>query len=220
MESEQAEEIIRRFLKEPVDCAAPCFWGITPGQTTLGEATNILAELGIALEPVYPGFQKFYQAEYDLGNGLSVQLNPTVKDGVIANTTVSINTEKQRAGVKREWQAFSPDALISRYGLPSRVGFFLSREANNPGYGMTIFYDKLDMIIQYSSPEGRDLKICPLTDWIDYIRIWFGKNPDHREFSDRVPLATATTMTMEEFGELMTGDPGKACFRLIDENMP
>jgi hypothetical protein len=220
MDPAQAKEMIRKFLKEPVDCAAPCFWGITPGQTTLGEATNILAELGIALEPVYPGFYKFYQAEYELGNGLSVQLNPTVKDGVIANTTVSIHPEKQRAGVKREWQAFSPDSLISRYGLPSRVGFSLGRVATNPDYNITIFYDELDMIIQYGSPEGRDSKICPLTDWIDYMRIWFGENPAHPPLTGGVPLVTATTMTMEEFGELMTGDPGKACFRLIDENMP
>ena len=220
MEPAQAEEMLRKFLKEPLDCAAPCFWGITPRQTTLGEATNILAELGIALEPVYPGFHKFYQAEYEFGNGLSVQLNPTVKDGVVANIMVSIHPEKQRSGVKREWQAFSPDALISRYDLPSRVGFSLGRVATNPRYSMTIFYDELDMIIQYGSPEGIDLKICPLADRIDYIRIWFGKDPDHPPLTGGVPLATATTMTMEEFGELMTGDPGKACFMLIDENMP
>jgi hypothetical protein len=219
MEPTQAKEIIRRFLKEPVDCAAPCFWGITPGQTTLGEAKNILAELGIALEPIFPGY-KFYNAGYDFGDGLSVQLNPTIREGVIVNMDVYIHPERQRAGVKREWQAFSPDSLISRYGLPSRVGLFLSRAANSTSYSVTLFYDGLDMIIQLSSPEGRDLKICPLTDRFDYIHIWFGKNPDHAPKTGGVLLETATSMTIEEFGKLMTGDPGKACFRLIDENIP
>ncbi len=219
MEPAQAEEVIRKFLKEPVDCAAPCFWGIIPGQTTLGEATNILAELGIALEPVYPGFHKFYQAEYEFGNGLSVQLNPTVKDGKVVNMDVYIDPEKQRAGVKREWQVFSPETLISKYGLPSRVDFFLSRAANNPSYSITIIYDELNMILEFSSPEGSDLKICPLSDQIGFIRIKMGKNPKPPPLPG-VPLETATTMTMEDFGELMTGDPGKACFMLIDENMP
>jgi hypothetical protein len=219
MEPAQAEEMIRRFLKEPVDCAAPCFWGITPGQTTLGEATNILTELGISLDPVVPGFDKFYQAEYDLGNGLSVQLNPIVQDGVVANLDISMDPEKQRAGVKREWQAFSPDSLIRRYGLPSWVGFFVDRAANSHAYRIIIVYNNLDMIIKFSSPEGRDLEICPLTDQFDYIHIWFGENPDHPPLPG-VPVEKATKMTMEEFAELMTGEPGKACFRLIDENLP
>src|SRR5688572_3629883 len=33
---------VRAFVAPPQDCAAPCFMGIRPGETTVGEAVDIL----------------------------------------------------------------------------------------------------------------------------------------------------------------------------------
>jgi hypothetical protein len=75
------------------------------------------------------------------------------------------------------------------------------------------------MIIEYSGQRGDYLTLCPLKDQYEDVHMWLGKNPDHPP-SIGTPLEKATSKPMEEFGDLLTGDPEKACFRLIDENMP
>jgi len=52
LEPEPAKESIEILLQEPVDCEAPCFWGITPGQTTLDEAKNIFTHLGLEVKSI------------------------------------------------------------------------------------------------------------------------------------------------------------------------
>jgi hypothetical protein len=54
LEPAVAKEEVKRLFKEEVDCATACFWGIVPGETSLGEATNILKRLGISWRSIYP----------------------------------------------------------------------------------------------------------------------------------------------------------------------
>jgi len=222
LEPKQAEEAISKLLREPVDCEAPCFWGIMPGQSTLGEAKNIFTRLGLPLEyTITLDGKEFYGGDYDFDSGLSVGPTLAIQSNIVKNLTLNISPETQREGVKREWLTYSPETLINRYGTPSKIGFDVDRGAPRPAYGMAMYFDTMNLIIYYGSFSlGPKLQACPLTEQIDHIRIWMGKNPVYPPPIDRVPLEKATFMTMEEFSKLMTGDPDIACFNLKEEAFP
>jgi hypothetical protein len=223
LEPEQAEEILRTLLQEPVDCAAPCFWGIIPGQTILDEAANIFTNLGLTVQGPFEYENKnFYDVEHRFESGLSISSNLTVQDGVVQNMRIYLTPEKNQPGIPREWLAYSPETLIKRYGLPTRITFFLGRTVN-PTHAMLIVFEDEKMIVQYSGSDIFSIKgnlhVCPLTAQVDNIRIWMGEDPVNPPF-EGVPLEEATTLSKEEFVKLLTGDPEKACFELREEAFP
>jgi hypothetical protein len=214
--SEEAQATIQALLREPVDCAAPCFWGIVPGRTTLGEARNIFTQLGILYSnttytnPAYKG-GRLTTAEYDF----FVEITLVMRDDVVTNLQVGINPEEQKVSIPREWQAYSPETLINRYGTPSKILLDLEW-GPSPLFDMVIYFDEFDLIVEYAgyniiprkvgSPE-----VCPLTAQFDMVWLWMGKDPVYPPLPG-VSVEKATGMTPEEFSKLMTGDPDKACF--------
>lgn len=63
------------------------------------------------------------------------------------------------------------------------------------------------------------LELCPLINKVDFIKFWMGDEPQYPP-SPSVSLEEATSLTMKEFSNLMTGDPKKACFNLKEEAFP
>jgi hypothetical protein len=112
LEPAQAEEAIGTLLQEPVDCLAPCFWGIVPGQTSLSEARNIFTRLGLPVASTTYEGKEFHGIRYDFESGLSIIVTLTVQDETVMNLRVDIGLEKSQPGVPREWLAYSPETLI------------------------------------------------------------------------------------------------------------
>lgn len=222
LEPEQAKENIRTLLQDSVDCEAPCFWRITPGQTTLSEAENIFTHLGLQVESTTFQGKDFYGIEYEFDSGLSISVTLTTQDDFVKNLQVGILPEKSSAGIPRKWSAYSPETLINRYGTSSKVDFSLDK-GPNLAFAMDMYFDSVDLIVQYGItniiPYQNSPQICPLTAQFDSVRVWMGKDPYAPPF-ELVPLEKATSMTMEEFSNLMTGDPKKACFTLKEEAFP
>lgn len=219
---EQAQDTIKTLLQEPVDCPAPCFWGIIPGRTTLGETTNILTRLGLEINNITSESKNFYNIAYNFDGGISMDVTLTVVNALVTDMQVDIHPEPQKPDTTRKWLAYSPETLIKRYGSPSKVDFFVGG-GPNPLYLIDMYFDKVDLIIHYDSyginPNGQ---ICPLTDQIDNVRIWLGKNPMNppNYASEVVSLEEATSLTIEEFSSLMTSDPKKACFNFDEKKIP
>lgn len=217
----KAEETIRALVQEPLDCMAPCFWGITPGLTTLGEAKNVFIHLGMSTQNITYQGKDFYSTDYDFESGLSITITLTVlfDPRVVENLRVGIHPEKQKAGVPREWSAYSPETLIKRYGAPTRVRFWTDW-GPMPFFDMVMYFEAVDLIVEYSGyivAGGIGFPhFCPLTDQFDFIRVWMGSDPQYLPF-EGTSLEQATSMTMEEFTELMTGTPSKTCFDLNEE---
>lgn len=220
LEPEKAEDFILNLLQEP-DCFAPCFLGIIPEKTTLGEANNIFTRLGLELIHTNTrNNEDFYALIYDFTSGLRISPVLKIQDDIVKSVDVGINPEKYQVDVPRQWLAYSPETLIIRYGTPSRVEFFVGRGAPSISYTMVIYFDAVDLIVEYSSYDidfnTDSFRICPLTDQSDGVHIWMGQNPRHPPLN-AVPLVEATTMTIEEFSKLMTGNPENACFNLKEE---
>lgn len=219
LEPEQARDAIAKLLQEPVDCAAPCFWGIVPGQTTLGEAKNIFIRLGLQIKNVTYEGKDFYGIRYDFDNGLSILVTLTIQDKVVENLRVDINPEKEKTGLLRSWLAYSPETLINQYGSPSKVNFFVGR-GEIPSYAMDMYFSERDLIVEYYSYDlGVKLQVCPLTHQMSSVRLWMGQDPQYPP-PEAVPLEKATSMTLDEFSKLMMGIPSQACFDLKEEMFP
>lgn len=222
LEPAQAEKIMRTLLQEPVDCEAPCFWGITPGQTALSEAINIFTHLGLQVNSTTFQGKDFYGVKHDFEDGLSISVILTIQGEHIKNLRIRIHPERLLES-SRKWLSYSPETLIRRYGTPSRVDFWLGRVAPIPTHSMQMYFEKSKLIVQYIGTKlldyGPPLKICPLTNQVEDINIWMGDDPQYPP-SPGIPLEDATSLTLEEFSQLMLGEPEKACFELKAEAFP
>lgn len=227
LDSGQAQETIRTLLQKPADCAAPCFWGITPEQSILNEVKNIFTHLGLEVKHTNTrDTQEFYEIRYDLDSGLSSSAILSIQNDIVKKIRVLITPEKHKTGVIRQWLAYSPETLINRYGPPSRVDFSI---AWGPGtssfFEMVMYFKTVDLIVEYGAKDiipwrqKSSPQICPLTSQFEIVRLWLGKDPVNRP-ADYLPLEEATIITMEEFSKLMTDIPDKACFKLKGEMFP
>lgn len=218
LEPDQAREKIRLAMQESVDCDAPCFWGIVPDQTSVSEAIDIFSHLGLQVKNTRLDNKVFYGVAYEIDNGFFFTVPLTTQEGIVKNIRVNISPEPYQAGVPRQWESFSPISLIRRYGVPSRVAMSIafgpSLDSSNIDFNMTFYYDSRDLIVYYYGEHlGEKPQICPLTDQFDLVRIWMGKDPYNppKNFSS---MESVTSLTMEEFVKLMTGNPEQACFKL------
>jgi hypothetical protein len=224
LESAQAKETIKELLQSPIDCAAPCFWGIIPGKTTLGEAKSIFTQLGLDLAHTYSETNEdFYSLIYELDSGLQVTPTLTIQDDVVKNIEIGLEPVKSQGGIARKRLAYSPEELIKRYGQPSEVDFNIDR-GPRIFFEMNLYFDTLDLIVEYASYNTlrgtiENPRACPLTDQVSIIKLWMGKNPKYPP-RVAVPLEKATSMTMDQFSKLMTGDPNKACINFKGEMFP
>lgn len=223
LEPEQAKEIIRTLLEEPKDCPAPCFWTITPGETALGEAKNVLAHLGLEIKRVNYEGNDYYGVGYDFDDGLSVTVTLTVQDELVKNLRVDILPGEEKAGDPRGWLAYSPETLVNRYGAPSKVVFALDWGPRS-FFEMNMYFDSVDLIVEYTGyniiPNQKSSpQICPLTAQFGAVHLWLGENPINPP-ADAVPLEQATFLTMKEFSQLILSNPSKACFTVKSEVFP
>jgi hypothetical protein len=223
LDVEQAKATLKALVQEPVDCEAPCFWGIQPGQTTLSEAINIFTHLGLQVKSTNYQGRDFYGIKYDFNSGLSILATLTVQDNTVTDLRVDLTPETQKVGSQREWLAYSPKTLINRYGPPSSVNFILDWGPRS-FFDMVMRFDSVNLIAEYNAydiiPRQKGSpNIRPLTAQFEFVGLWMGNNPVYQP-AEGVPLEEATSMTMEEFSKLMTGDPKKACFKLKGEMFP
>jgi hypothetical protein len=113
--------------------------------------------------------------------------------------------------------------LIKNYGNPSQVIFALDW-GERSFFEMDLYFEKSDLIVQY---VGEDIiprkkgspEICPLKAQFRAVRVWIGKNPIDPPLPG-IPLEDATHMTLDEFSNLMLGDPDYACFTLDGTQFP
>lgn len=224
LEPTQAIEAIQKFLSQGMDCQSPCFFGIIPGQTTFDQASNIFNWLRYPLwhSPV----PEFYSADIDYKDiELSVILE--IKDDTVKNIQIRIGLDKSKGDPNPlVWQAFSPDALLNKYGPPTQVGFSIVYSPSPPGpppedaiYAMILYFDHLDLIISYGlgyTKDGKTLKICPLTDQFEGVRIYIGKDPIYPP-DFQLPLEKASSLTLDQFSNLMTQKSKPACFEINKE---
>jgi hypothetical protein len=212
LEPEKADVAIRAMLREPVDCSAPCFWGITPGKTTAREAREIINYYGLEIRNVLYEGKNYYGADTYAEN-LNIIVNLTISNDSVESIKVSLSPDRKKS-VRSEWLAYSPDTLIMKYGLPSRVDLIALWDLY-PFFAMNMYFDSADLIVQYGGDyiitgDKGVWHICPLTAQFDWVWLWMGKNPLNPP-GKGIHIERATSITIEEFARLLTEDAEEAC---------
>jgi len=219
LEPEIARATIEPLLQEPMNCDAPCFWGIIPGKTSFEEARIFFSELGFTpFEGTFEG-RYFYTVSYDSGTGHDSSVILTIDNNLVKNIEVTPDIPKPKEGSPRQWIAYSPETLIKRYGSPSRVQFAVDWQQSIT-INMIMYFDTSDLIVNYSGVGMNPELFCPLTAPFDFVRLWMGHNPPDTPSFETVPLEKATSLTMDQFTQLMLGNPQKACFTLNGDVFP
>jgi hypothetical protein len=221
---EFVEQTLQPLFREPLDCAAPCFWGMTPQKTTLDEANLFFNHLGL---PSNSGIDQekgndyFYEyIRYESSNGLSSNIRLYGYKNLVETIRIQMSVPHKDQSSRKVWLAYTPETLIKRYGSPSRV---ILDYPIGPGpsfsFDMDLYFDANSMIVEYI---GGDLvapyfpyspRICPLTEPPENVWAWFGDNPRYPP-GPGVEVEKATSLTVDQFTQLMLGDPKNACFTL------
>jgi hypothetical protein len=219
-EPESVKETMQPLLQNPIDCVIPCFLGMTPGKTSLDEIRNFFNSLGLThKEGTDPNSSRYvYSVAFESNIGRDSSAIFFTSNGLMENIIITPEITKQE-GSPREWIAYSPETLIKRFGSPSRVVFAVTWQ-QKIGVDMIMYFDKSDLVVQYSG-IGMDLKpFCPLSAPFYFVRLWIGSNPPNTPSFETVPLETATSLTMDQFTQLMLGDPQYSCFTINGDVFP
>ncbi len=218
LEPEIASATLEPLLRDPLNCSEPCFWGIIPGQTDFEEAKLFFSRLGfIPFEGTDDEFGgQFYTISYETKNGEDSSVTLLALSNKVESITITPRIIRQEEGSSREWIAYSPETLIKKFGPPSRVEWALDWGPNFV-ITMTMYFDSINLIAFYSgynmiADRPRSPRVCPLTDPFDHVQLWMGENPPHQPSFETVSLEEATSLTIEQFTQLMLGDPQQACF--------
>jgi hypothetical protein len=221
----EAKSALQRLLIQQEFCRPPCFWGIAPNHTTLKEAQNIFAYFGIPLSQTNQTNGKDYFAtDFGLQSGLSVSIVLGVQSDLVDSLRTNIGLANYTSSpAVREWLAFSPETILTQYGIPTYVEFGLAvapndqPSSNSISYAMILYFDSYDLVIEYDSKLIKDekvIKVCPLIDSFDGIWVWSGKNAENMPTRQGISLEEAAVLTNQQFHDLMLQDPQNACIGL------
>lgn len=171
-----------------------------------------------------------YIIGYDSSIGRDSSVTFIYANRLVENIIVQPEITKQKAGSPREWIDYSPETLIKKFGGPSRVLLNVFRGPNLSNViTMVLYFDDNNLIALYSGynmvpDQPHSPLLCPLTAPFDQVRLWMGANPPNPpviDSSDKtekmLPLDQVTSLTIDQFTQLMLGDPRQACF-VIDGN--
>lgn len=224
LEPTLAMSTLRQLLLEQPFCQFPCFWGVEPTQTSLGEAQNIFASLGIPLTYTLREEDKdFYSTVFGLENGLAVSIVLRVHDGIVDSSKTGIGFANYNDfSNSKEWVAFSPETILAQYGPPTYVEFYLSSppcgdSSCKISYSMTMYFDMYDLVVQYDSrllEDQQTIEICPLSDEYEGVSAWLGKNAENVPTRRGVSLEKSTDLTLEQFYSSILQNPSTSCFDL------
>ncbi len=172
-------------------CELPCWWGITPGATSLQDAREIFLALG---KPV--GTLKFSTGELEyevapLGQHLPdpfdyvVRQSFTVKEDVVSRIAVSVEPPVWKARSERlaeEWKRYALDAVLVRFGPPDRVSVFSHHPSCGDTYWLDLVYGDLGVCVAYSGA----VTLCPGSEEPARMRMGLatpGTDPDSWGFA-------------------------------------
>lgn len=222
LQAAEVEKEILALLQDSTTCASPCFWDIYPDVTSLGEVQEKFSRLGRQFEVgSYERGGEAGAVYFDLQNRVSIEVALSFEDDVVNYIHVGIVPQEPQEGGSHPWSAYALDKLILHYGVPSEVGFSVGTGAGGgAGYAVYVYFPEQRLFVEYVSHELRSLnglyQICPLISDYHYVSLWFGRNADDFPMMG-MPLEEATTLTREEFSEVITGDSSQACLTLDPE---
>jgi hypothetical protein len=216
----QLNEYAIQLLKNNGGCNLPCWWGIVLGEAKLQDVTS---QFGAAL--VTPRGAHFVILGPDNVEDYDFSLGFTGQDQSIQAIEVRWNVNEAVLSNRFtvDWQRFSLDQILSKYGQPTHVELQVKpplHPNSPPSYLMWIVYENHGFWILYagrSTYDGKIMHICPS------LKTTFGLDLRLQSPESSVPvfqpepgagtrsLEEATGMSLEKFYNTFKNAKEKAC---------
>jgi len=200
---EDAKSKVAYLLETNGNCSLPCWWGITPGQTTWSEAESYLA--AFALEISHPSSPQpknftYYPSEFPDPNSNSPDDYLTAGFEVNSSGVIEIIDSIAKTSLA---------SMLANNGVPLQIWIEITTNFG-PGpmsYVLALFYEKGIMVIYQGTINSGDINsinICPkdIPQANSQLLVW--NNTTIRTFQD-----------IGKFAMLL--DPNHLRFRLIQE---
>ncbi len=210
--SENPRIAIWRLLNNNGGCRLPCFWGITPGETTVDEFHQFVNQFPKEAEGLSheQGFYTFYYV---------APLNTDAASPVIFFDDGSMI---HGIGIKLEtaYLSFPLTRLLSEYGMPDQV---LIGDSD-----LFVLYEKQKIVGQYglSSDQPGYLCLDPKyvvgiitwadgKDWLSYVNNLFGKFTDVISRPSLRPINQVVTYDMNAFFKQFSTKNRTTCMKTV-----
>lgn len=208
-------------------CELPCWWGITPGETTEQVAKLILSPL-----------RSFKGLRSDIGFHLDeyadIDVGIYTRDQVVTEIWgfSSISDADQSTQYHPSWRRYFLSELLTRLGMPSQVwlGFGLhtgdhderSPESIPYYYELHVIYSELGLVVRYAGPaiRGDPNRACLSLEQLKDMRIFIRRRsagplagPPWEAFTGEPTssLSEVTDLSLEEFYETFKNSNGQTC---------
>lgn len=240
IDAEELEGYIIDLMETNGSCRLPCWWGMTPGETSMENVHQFLEHLDVKIyESVYKDIYTVYSPDLRIEKFSDFYYwNNFIETNEQLDSIVAVGEEYPPSEYfKSFWRAYLPVEIFKTYGEPTRI--FLSApgmsgigNTGNTGYEMWIVYDHLGFMIRYDGVV-RDLpvyEICPTfqkgSGQISRVDIYMQSpsNSNPLELTDSIlksedmldgsvkTIQEATGLTNKEFYDLLTHDEDLPCF--------
>jgi hypothetical protein len=223
----EALAIVNDLLVNNGGCNLPCWWGITPGETSWQEAHQFLATIATKIEQGGSGLHvengvtyqtTNYSVTYDIagvpsGGGALF----SIKNGIISSIYV---------GPASTVQSFKLHQLLTDFGKPEKV--LLKTYPNTPElylpFRLVLFYANHRILAFYeyeAHKEGDLLQGCPLSVgpelWLwSTNEVWTEKDAEEIVLGPDSPnplrpLEEVTDMSIDDFFQAFKNPESKTC---------
>ena len=165
-------------------CQLPCWWGITPGQTTwdvtekffgtfISNIQSTSSSQSINYSPVIP----LPSEVYEIGNAYAGNTYPiyTVRDGIVEEILTEVSIGDTPPGYL---SLYVLPTFLTTYGQPSEVWLFTYRspfEENDLPFIIILSYPEKGIIALYSDNgerQGDLVRGCPQENPVAILKLW------------------------------------------------
>jgi hypothetical protein len=228
------------LLKTNVNCRLPCWWGFVPETTYWIEVEQFLSYIGAKAsnDPIAGQVIVHQTGGFDFGEiSIYNSIDFYERAGVVESIRIHAEGYNNPADFKVVWKQYSPEQILSTYGLPSQVWVSSISEAGEPltefaPYDLWLVYDTLGFLIRYIGSVKYEpmYRMCPtfkdegnLGRAIDMVL----QSPDNKQPVWTSMLTTlpftieeAAGLTIEEFYTLYLQTSQPICFETPREIWP
>ena len=208
---EREEMILSELMQTNGGCDLPCWWGVTPGSTTVHTAKDMFISWGISWNDGYVAIGR--------PRHIGVYSEFIVEDNIVQQIVADGTRDRYDLTYRftEIWQHYMVVDVLERFGMPSHI--FLTppvfAEAGVPNeYQLLLYFApsdvKLSYIIAAEHLDGGNNRIC--SDFEDvqsiYLRLYAPGELREDEASLQSSLEnsilweTATGLSLEEFYEM------------------
>jgi hypothetical protein len=246
MTTDESKMLVRDLLENNAGCRLPCWWGVTPGNTSWQESETLWHYLGATIKQFqvksggnHYGVRLLGLPELDLSffdNGM-----PNSKvDTIIVSGNIGGGQDQKE--FEAFWESYSPKEVMSKYGVPSRILLYTMGTLGNTdlgihGYTLWVFYDSLGFMIRYdgSIADEETFRFC--------FNLNQGENDIHRiqltlqhqdyslplerhdsilstNPSRGIPVQNVTNISIEEFHQLFIQSEKSYCIETPHDIWP